>query len=153
MPAPPSIFAEDLRLGETFALGARALIVTEIVEFGRLWDPLAFHVDPRAAESSKFGGLVASGVQTIALFQRMCVDQQFSHWALLAGRSFRDVVFVKPVRPGVKLSGSLSVAEVAHRSPRSADVVLDGLLLDDDEHTVFTMTLVISMQRRTEGSA
>jgi len=43
------------------------------VEFAQRFDPQPFHVDPEAAKASPFGGLIASGWHTTALFMGMFV--------------------------------------------------------------------------------
>ena len=39
----------------------------EILDFARRWDPQWFHTDPQAAKSSIYGGLIASGIHTLAI--------------------------------------------------------------------------------------
>ena len=143
----PSVYSEDLRVGETYHLGQRSLSEEEIISFGQDWDPLYFHVDSDAAKSSFFGTIIASGVQTIAIFQRMCVDKHFGTWSLEAGRGFKDVRFVRAVTAGMTLRGQFVVANVRNRSAGNALVVLDGSLSDSDGNHVLTIKMEILMGR------
>jgi hypothetical protein len=70
------LYFEDLAAGQS--LGTFSLTVTEdaIVRFALEYDFQPFHVDTRAAKDSIFGGLIASGIQTIALTMRLCNQAQ-----------------------------------------------------------------------------
>ena len=70
----PQRYFEDFEAGQTFELGSRTVTGDEIVAFAREWDPQPFHVDPEAAALSHFGGLIASGWQTGAMWMRLYVD-------------------------------------------------------------------------------
>ncbi len=66
-------YLEYFTQGLTVDLGEVTLTTEDITEFGERFDPQPFHVDPTAATASSFGGLVASGIQTLALFMRQFV--------------------------------------------------------------------------------
>jgi acyl dehydratase len=61
---------EDLPIGEAVEIGAQTLTRDDIVGFARAFDPQPFHLDEEAAKQSHFGGLVASGWQTAALWMK-----------------------------------------------------------------------------------
>ncbi|MGH3131129.1 MAG: MaoC/PaaZ C-terminal domain-containing protein, partial [Gaiellaceae bacterium] len=69
----PPLYFEDFEPGRTFELGSRTVTEEEIVSFAREWDPQPFHVDAEAAAGSAFGGLIASGWHTGALWMRLYV--------------------------------------------------------------------------------
>ena len=72
----PTRFFEDFQVGDSFELGAMPRFTEEsITAFAREYDPQPFHLDPVAARSSIFGGLVASGWQTVAGYMRLMVDR------------------------------------------------------------------------------
>ncbi len=58
---------EDYRVGDEFVGEPVTLSEKEILEFGRIYDPQAFHVDPAAAKKSPYGGLIASGEEVMTL--------------------------------------------------------------------------------------
>ena len=70
----PDLYWEDFEPGQTLDLGSRTVTEEEILEFARRWDPQPFHVDPEAARETVFGGLIASGWHTGAMWMRMYVD-------------------------------------------------------------------------------
>src|SRR4051794_6124236 len=90
------VHAEDLVPGTSFDLGTYTLTRDEIVDFATQWDPQNFHVDDEVADAGAFGGIIASGVHSLAIFQRLVVDAQFSKWAIIAGRSIDDMQMTSP---------------------------------------------------------
>jgi acyl dehydratase len=84
----------------------------EILEFANRFDPQPFHIDPEAAKSSPFGGLIASGWHTAALFMGMFVRGQLLDTASLGSPGIEELRWTAPVRPGDTLSGRSRVLEV-----------------------------------------
>ena len=68
-PSSP-LYYEDLEVGRVYQSGTLEVTAEEMVQFARRYDPQPFHVDGAAAETSIFGGLVASGWLTAALTMR-----------------------------------------------------------------------------------
>lgn len=106
---------EDIRIGARRELGAYVFSEEEIIRFGRKYDPQPFHVDPEAAKSSLFGGLIASGWHTAAVWMKLAVADraraESGSQVLRAGVSpgFEDMQWLKPVRPGARLLFSTEV--------------------------------------------
>ena len=70
----PALYFEDFEAGQVYELGSRTVTEDEIVAFASQWDPQPLHADPVAARSSVFGGLIASGWHTGAMWMRLYVD-------------------------------------------------------------------------------
>ena len=62
------LYWEDIEIGSRRALGDYTFTEEEIIRFGRKYDPQIFHVDPVAAKDTIFGGLIASGWHTAAVW-------------------------------------------------------------------------------------
>ncbi|GAC57936.1 hypothetical protein GOHSU_27_00720 [Gordonia hirsuta DSM 44140 = NBRC 16056] len=120
------IGAGDLQVGAVYRLGEYALTGDDIVAFARQWDPQYFHTDPEAATHSPYGGLIASGIQTLGIMQRLCVESVYAQWKTIAGRTLDQVQFARPVRPGEVLSGLARIAQITlDRDRGRGDVTLD----------------------------
>ena len=57
---------EDYGVGDEFLGEPVYFSDREIVDFARRYDPQPFHIDPAAARASHFGGLIASGIHSLA---------------------------------------------------------------------------------------
>jgi acyl dehydratase len=102
---------EDFAPGQVFEAGSVTLSEDEIIAFGRQYDPQAFHVDPAAASTSIYGGLIASGWHTTALSMRLIVDAVFGQTASMGSPGVDEIRWPRPVRPGDTLSVSVTILE------------------------------------------
>ncbi len=87
------------------------LSADEIIEFARIYDPQTFHTDPEAAKAGPYGGLIASGLQTIAVGFGQFIRLGYFADSSLGGPATDDVDWLAPVRPGDELDTTVEVAE------------------------------------------
>ncbi|GAA4282713.1 hypothetical protein GCM10022261_02440 [Brevibacterium daeguense] len=131
--------AEDLPIGETLELGSYTVTEEEIIAFAQQWDPQYFHVDREAAAASDFGGIIASGIHTVAIFQRLCVENFFSRFDIIAGRKVSELQFKRPVFPGAVLRGEVLINSVTPAGPGRAAFTSTGTLVDDRGRLMFSI--------------
>jgi len=62
---------EDFEAGQRFVSQGVTFTEASIIEFATRYDPQRFHIDREAAARTHFGGLIASGFQTLGLAFRM----------------------------------------------------------------------------------
>lgn len=138
----PDLFFEDFAPGQAYELGSRTVTEEEIVAFARQFDPQPFHLDPEAASESVFGGLIASGWHTGALWMRLYVDSLLGGAASMGSPGIEELRWLAPVRPGDTLAGRLTVLEVSPSSsrPDRGTVRIRGEMVNQDGVTVMAMT-------------
>jgi acyl dehydratase len=143
------LHGEDFHPGMEFKFGSVTLSEADMIAFAKLWDPQYFHVDAKAAADSPWGGIIASGIQTVGVYQRLAVEAMWNKTAVKAGRGL-TVKLRRPVRPGATLTGQVVVAEVTQRPERGeAIVVVAAELVDDAGDVVLELTLDGVVLRRT----
>jgi acyl dehydratase len=149
-PTPDSqlLSLDELEPGRTFDLGSRTLSAEEIISFATAWDPMPFHLDEHAAENSQFGGLVASGLHTVAVLVRMASEHVVSRSDVVAGRGMQDVQMRKPVRPGMRLDGRCVIGSRQVRQDGTGTVELHLTLHDDRGDLVLSMRGDMKVRRR-----
>ena len=137
----PELFFEDFAAGQVYELGSRTVTEDELVDFARQWDPQPFHVDPEAAKQSVFGGLIASGWQTGAIWMRMYVDTVLGS-AARGSPGIEELRWLAPVRPGDRLSGRLTVLEATPSAtkPDRGTIRIRAEMVNQDGVTVMSMT-------------
>jgi acyl dehydratase len=111
---------EDYVPGTVRTFGTMLVKEEEIIEFAKRYDPQVFHTDPVAARKTVYGGLVASGWHTAAMGMRLIVEHYLSRVASVGSPGVDELRWLKPVRPGDKLSVRVSVLE-ARRSKSKPD--------------------------------
>ena len=137
----PDLHFEDFEPGQVYELGTRPVTESEIVAFAREWDPQPFHTDPEAAKESVFGGLIASGWHTGAMWMRMYVDTMLGS-AARGSPGIEELRWLAPVRPGDTLSGRLTVLEATPSAtrPDRGTIRIRGEMVNQDGVTVMSMT-------------
>jgi acyl dehydratase len=113
----PTIYWEDFVQGSVTELGPRKVTADEIVAFASRFDPQPMHLDDAAAREAGLDGLIASGWHTCAMLMRMIVDGFGGEVASMGSPGVDEVRWVKPVRPGDRLTARRTVT--ATRASRS----------------------------------
>lgn len=114
-----TLYLEDFRVGQTIELGEKTLSAEEIIAFAREYDPQPFHVDPERARDSIYGGLIASGWQTIGVYMRLLVDALLNDTISMGSPGWDQIRWLRPVRPGDTLRGRLTVLEITPSRSRA----------------------------------
>jgi len=144
---------EDYVPGLAFEYGSVTVTEPEILEFARRYDPQTMHVDPSLAAAGPFGGLIASGWQTVAIAMRLYVDHYITHVASLASPGVDEVRWMVPVRPGDVLSIRTTIID-ARRSRSKPDRGLVRTLLEainQDGTPVMSLTAMNLIALRDPG--
>ena len=129
------VFPEDLSEGQILELGSYTIDEDEIIGFGKKYDPIPIHIDPVAAANEPFGGVIASGINTLSIYQRLFVTGLRASGGV--GRAL-NVRFLRPVYPGT----TLTVRKVTVRPDRgNAIVEFDTLLVNDSGEQVLSVHL------------
>jgi acyl dehydratase len=146
----PSRFLEDFVAGTVYDAGSVQISEAEIVEFAQRYDPQQFHVDIEAARRSPYGGLIASGWQTIALSMRLLVDQIFGDSASMGSPGVDEIRWPRPVRPGDTLAVRMTVLDSrpSRSKPDRGILRFSVETANQDGDTVLMMTGVAIVGRR-----
>ena len=111
-------YYEDFKVGERFISGGMTLTEAGIIEFARQWDPQPFHTDIEFAKKWTFGGLIASGMHTMAVTLRLWLDQGIFRASSLGSPGIGEVQFTRPVRPDDTLRVVTDIVELRGSASR-----------------------------------
>ena len=144
---------EDFEPGQVYELGSHTVTEGEIVAFAEQWDPQPFHVDPDAAASSVFGGLIASGWHTGAMWMRLYVDSMLGSAASMGSPGVEELRWLAPVRPGDTLTGRLTILEAtpSERRPDRGTIRSRGEMVNQEGVVVMSMVARGHFGRRLSG--
>lgn len=113
------MYFDDFQPGFTAESDQGAPLTEEaIIAFARDYDPQSFHLDPEAAKASIYGGLIASGVQTMGIALRQVIESGIWAEASMGSPGLDNVRWTAPVRPGDRLRTRMTVLEVAPSKTR-----------------------------------
>lgn len=105
-------YYEDFKVGDRFTSAGLTVTEAAIIDFAQQWDPQPFHTDAELAKNWSFGGLIASGLHTMAVTLRLWLDQGVFRACSLGSPGLGEVQFARPVRPGDTLRVITDIAEL-----------------------------------------
>ena len=130
-------YLEDYEPGSIHEFGEITVEETEIIEFGRRFDPQVFHTIPQAAAHTVYGGLIASGWHTAGLMMRLFVEHYLSGVSSLGSPGVDELRWLKPVRPGDTLMLRVTVTETKRsRSKPDRGVLFSFIEVLNQKHEV-----------------
>jgi acyl dehydratase len=146
-------YFEDFNVGDVAEFGPVTVTADEIVEFAERFDPQPFHLDADAAARSPYGGLIASGWHTVALFMGMYVRGMLLDVASLGSPGVEELRWLAPVRPGDELRGRSTVTDLqpSATNPRRGTVFSTNEVVNQDGTVVMTMKARGFLERRPTG--
>jgi len=130
------MFFDDLPVGFTHETGSVTLGEDEIIAFARKYDPQPFHIDPEAAAASIYGGIIASGFQTLIVAFDLILNSGVWTEASMGSPGLDEVRWKLPVRPGDSLRVRMTVtasAPSASRPDRGRTTIFYEILNQKDE--------------------
>ena len=140
-------------VGRTLELGTHEFTTDSIIAFAREYDPQPMHVDPARAESSIYGGLIASGWQTAVTYMRMLVDTMIDGTESLGSPGLDNLRWLRPVRPGDTLLGRFTILEarVSQSRPDRGIVRSRGEMVNQHGEVVMEVEAVNFFGRRPQA--
>lgn len=144
-------YFDDLSVGDTFETGGITLTESSIVDFALTYDPQPFHVNRVAATESIFGGLIASGFQTLAMTFRLFRDTGILTGTNLGGHGMDEVRWLAPVRPGDTIRARVTVERMtpSRSKPDRGVVRFRYRTYNQDDVEVLGVVMDHVMARRT----
>lgn len=104
-------YFEDISVGDEQEFGNYTVDQEEIISFAEQYDPQPFHTSESDAKESEFEGLIASGIHTLAILQRMATENILRDSSAQGALGIEDLRWKQPVRPGDTLTVKTKVLE------------------------------------------
>jgi acyl dehydratase len=134
-------YFEDYQEGAAYEYGYAAVEEGELVAFARRFDPQPIHADAGLAAAGPFGGLIASGWHTGAIFMRLFADHYLSRVASLASPGIDELRWPAPVRPGdtLRLRTTTTETRRSRSKPDRGLVFTHAELINADDAIVLSL--------------
>ncbi len=140
----------DLKPGARFESAGKTLSESEILDFALRYDPQPLHMDvPRAAEGP-YGGLIASGIHTLAIAIRLMMQSgAFDLDDQVGSPGIEELRWLQPVRPGDTLHvvGTVIEARPSKSMPECGIVRYSLDVLNQKGEVVTTLISTAIMRR------
>ena len=147
------LYLDDFKPGEIYQLGSQTFTEEEIIAFAERYDPQPFHVNREAAAQSIYGGVIASGFQTVCVFMRLFADGLLNRTASMGSPGLDELRWLKPVRPGDKLQGSVEILDItpSRSKPDRGVAKLRCVMKDISGDEVLTFIAKVLFKKRETG--
>ena len=146
-------YFDDFAVGEKFSTGRAIVTEAMILDFATLYDPQPFHTDATAATKTIYGGLIASGFQTLALGFRLVWDTGIIAASSMGSPGFDELRWLKPVKPGDVIRVDAEVVEKtpSRSKPDRGIVRIAYRYLNQSDDAVLTFTAMHLLRRNGGG--
>lgn len=143
-------FIEDYETGEVIVCPAIEFSEDYIIGFAKEYDPQGIHIDKDYAKSGPFGGIIASGFQTVAASFASFLRLGFYEEVSLAGPGMDEIRWHMPVRPGDSLTPRVTVTEArkSRSKPDRGILHLSWDVRNQHGETVLSMTSMTMIRSR-----
>jgi len=144
------LYFEDFPPGEVVEYGDIEVSTARIKAFAEQFDPQPFHLDEATSRDTMAGGLIASGWHTAGMLMRMSCDYFLNRSAGQGSPGIAEVKWLKPVRPGDRLSVRRTIvgARPSASRPELGIVDFSFEVLNQLREVVMTQQNVILFSRR-----
>jgi acyl dehydratase len=153
----PHLYFEDFIVDSVDEYGPRLVTREEIIAFASEFDPQPMHLDEEAARASMLGGIAASGWHSCAIVMRMICDWFVNDSASMGGPGVEEVKWLRPVRPGDRLTLRRTIAakRASASRPEMGFVTFQFELFNQNGDCVVTMrpTVIVAVRAPAAGSA
>ena len=134
---------EDFEAGQRFVSQGVTLTEASIIDFAIRYDPQRFHIDREAAARTPFGGLVASGFQTLGLSFRMFFELGVIRESGIGAPGIEDLKWLAPVRPGDTVHTEVEVVELRPSRSKTDRGTVRMRYATVNQHGETVMTMIV----------
>ncbi|MEL6768607.1 MAG: MaoC family dehydratase [Pseudomonadota bacterium] len=145
---------EDFAPGQVFETAGETLSEAEIIAFAEKYDWQYFHTDPEAAKASPYGGLIASGFQTLLTAFGLTLAERQWRENSMGSPGMDNLRWRAPVRPGdtLKVSVEVLAARPSRSRPDRGTVTFGHTVTNQDGITVMTFDTMVIIRRRSPAA-
>lgn len=137
----------EFHIGQIFKTKSLTLTKEDITRFAAEFDPQYMHLDEEKAKQGRFHGIIASGIQTLAVSFKLWVETGCYGDEVIAGTAFDHIRFVKPVYPGDELHTVVEVTSLREKQNETGIVTVRLSTFNDKDEKVFEGELSVLVKK------
>ncbi|MDR6721559.1 acyl dehydratase [Paenibacillus amylolyticus] len=134
-------------VGQTFKTKSLEITKEDITRFAAEFDPQYMHLDEEKAKEGRFNGIIASGVQTLAVSFKLWIETGSYGDDVIAGTAFNNIKFIKPVYPDDVLYNMVEVIEVKEKKNEAGLVTVKFSTFNSRQELVFEGDLTVLVKK------
>ncbi|PNQ80524.1 MaoC family dehydratase [Paenibacillus sp. F4] len=137
----------EFYIGQVFKTKSLKLTKEDITRFAREFDPQYMHLDEEKALQGRFNGIIASGIQTLAVSFKLWVETGSYGDEVIAGTAMNNIKFIKPVYSGDELYTIVEVIGVKEKRNGTGLVTVLLSTFNNKEEQVFEGDLSVLVKQ------
>ncbi|OMF49304.1 MULTISPECIES: MaoC family dehydratase [Paenibacillus] len=137
----------EFYIGQVFKTKSLMLTKEDITKFAREFDPQYMHLDEEKALQGRFNGIIASGIQTLAVSFKLWVETGSYGDEVIAGTAMNNIKFIKPVYPGDELYTIVEVIGIKEKRNETGLVTVLLSTFNNKEEKVFEGDLSVLVKQ------
>lgn len=137
----------EFYVGQTFTTQTYEITKERLTRFAAEFDPQYMHLDEEKAKAGRFNGIIASGIQTMAVSFKLWVVTGSYGEDIIAGTEMNHIKFVKPVYPGDVLHCLVHVIEVKEKRNETGLVTVRLATFNQNDEQVFEGELTVLIKK------
>ncbi|MCD8849343.1 MaoC/PaaZ C-terminal domain-containing protein [Staphylococcus arlettae] len=134
-------------IGDTYTTQSYTVTEADIMEFAQMYDPQYMHIYKNKAADTRFKGIIASGIHTLALTFKLWVEEGKYGSEVIAGTEMNNVKFMKPVYPDDRLYVIVEVIDKTHMKETTGRLTVALNTYNQNEQKVFAGEVTALMHR------
>ncbi|MHC5563531.1 MaoC family dehydratase [Bacillus spizizenii] len=138
---------DEFTIGQVFKTKSLKVTKDDIMRFAGEFDPQYMHLDEEKANTGRFNGIIASGIQTLGISFKLWIEEGFYGDDVIAGTEMNNIKFIKPVYPDDELH---TIVEVLDKQPKRNELGILTVLLstyNQKEEKVFEGELSVLIKQ------
>lgn len=143
-------YLDDFSVGDKFLAPGFTLSEGQILDYALTYDPQPIHIDALHAAEGPYGGIIASGFQTLSLCFRMMIQTRVFETVSLGGPGLDELRFLAPVRPGDTINTEAEIVSVAQSKSKPDRGVLKIQVSGFNQHKDKVISFIVIMMGKRQ---
>lgn len=143
-------YLDDFSVGDKFLAPGFTLSEGQILDYALTYDPQPIHIDALHAAEGPYGGIIASGFQTLSLCFRMMIQTRVFETVSLGGPGLDELRFLAPVRPGDTINTEAEIVSVTQSKSKPDRGVLKIQVSGFNQHKDKVISFIVIMMGKRQ---
>ncbi|WNS44052.1 MaoC family dehydratase [Paenibacillus sp. MMS20-IR301] len=140
----------EFSIGQVFKTKSLRITHENIKSFAAEYDPQYMHLDEEKAGQGRFNGIIASGIQTLAVSFKLWVETGSYGEDVIAGTAMNHIKFIKPVFPGDELHCVIEVIGLSSKKNETGLVTVSLSTFNQADEKVFAGELTVLVNKQQQ---
>lgn len=136
----------EFTVGQEFTTKSFKLTQKKIMEFAKDYDPQYMHLDEEKANQGRFNGIIASGIQTLAISFKLWIEEGKYGDDIIAGTRMNNIKFTQAVYPDDELYTVVKVIDIKERKIENGILTVTLTTFNHKEEKVFEGDLSVLLK-------